>query len=71
MDLDLMIDILNDYYPGSTKILSILEQVCEDFEKGKEAATYWYEEREKKKLIQTAEQSQALMNARACFFLMV
>ncbi|GBM14475.1 hypothetical protein AVEN_101131-1 [Araneus ventricosus] len=70
-DEQVLFEIMSDFYPGTTEMKSLFEQVCANFEKGVEAVTYWYEERGKKNLTHTTEQLQADTSSRACFFLMV
>ncbi|GBM14505.1 hypothetical protein AVEN_101154-1 [Araneus ventricosus] len=71
MDLELFFEIMNTYYPGTTELLPLTEQICANFERGVEAISNWYEEKRYRNIIYTTKQAQAVVNSRACFFLMV
>ncbi|GBM14522.1 hypothetical protein AVEN_101165-1 [Araneus ventricosus] len=69
MDVQVFIELLNDYYPGTTELHPLVEKVCDNFERGAEAIRYWFVERERKNLTHNAEQVQADINARVRHFL--
>ncbi|GFW49567.1 uncharacterized protein TNCV_2843481 [Trichonephila clavipes] len=66
LDLQLLFEIIEDFYPGIKESETLLEEICKDIPKAKIAFNHYYDERLKMNADMTPEGTKKMTEARGC-----